>query len=27
MLDFLMLALAAGLFVITVGYAYACDRF
>jgi K+-transporting ATPase KdpF subunit len=26
MLDFLMLALAAGLFVITVGYAYACDR-
>ncbi|HEV2629259.1 MAG TPA: hypothetical protein VGV41_11495 [Pseudolabrys sp.] len=26
MLDILMLALAAGLFVLTIGYAYACDR-
>ena len=26
MLDILMLAIGAGLFVITVGYAYACDR-
>ena len=26
MLDFLLLALAAGLFVLTIGYAYACDR-
>jgi hypothetical protein len=26
MLDFLLLALAAGLFIITIGYAYACDR-
>ncbi|HZX72045.1 MAG TPA: hypothetical protein VFE77_14625 [Rhodanobacter sp.] len=26
MLDLLMLALAAGLFVLTIGYAYACDR-
>jgi hypothetical protein len=26
MLDFLLLALAAGLFAITIGYAYACDR-
>jgi len=26
MLDFLLLALAAGLFIVTVGYAYACDR-
>ena len=26
MLDILMLAIGAGLFIITVGYAYACDR-
>ena len=26
MLDILMLAIGAGLFVITIGYAYACDR-
>jgi hypothetical protein len=26
MLDILMLALAAGLFVLTIAYAYACDR-
>jgi hypothetical protein len=26
MLDVLLLALALGLFVISVGYAYACDR-
>jgi hypothetical protein len=26
MLDILMLALGAGLFIITVGYAYACER-
>ena len=26
MLDILMLALAAGLFIVTIGYAYACDR-
>ena len=26
MLDLLMLAIGAGLFIITVGYAYACDR-
>jgi len=26
MLDVLMLALAAGLFIITLGYVYACDR-
>jgi hypothetical protein len=26
MLDILMLALGAGLFVITIGYAYACER-
>jgi hypothetical protein len=26
MLDILMLAIGASLFIITVGYAYACDR-
>jgi len=26
MLDILMLAIGAGLFVVTIGYAYACDR-
>jgi hypothetical protein len=26
MLDVLLLALGLGLFVISVGYAYACDR-
>jgi len=26
MFDILMLALGAGLFILTIGYAYACDR-
>jgi hypothetical protein len=26
MLDIFMLAIAAGLFVVSIGYAYACDR-
>ncbi|MFZ1884773.1 MAG: hypothetical protein WAU53_14525, partial [Rhodoplanes sp.] len=26
MLDVVMLAIAAGLFVVSIGYAYACDR-
>jgi len=26
MLDLLMLALGAGLFILTIAYAYACDR-
>ena len=26
MLDVLMLAVGAGLFILTIGYAYACDR-
>lgn len=26
MLDFIMLALGLGFFILSVGYAYACDR-
>jgi hypothetical protein len=26
MLDLVMLAIAAGFFALTIGYAYACDR-
>jgi hypothetical protein len=26
MLDLVMLAIAAGFFAVTIGYAYACDR-